>query len=235
MQNVAIIKTGPRMLRRMVKARVRKKILSSLLTIGLVAILIGGATFTYFSDPEQSTGNIAQAGTLDLRMGPPGYEVDDPGAIITATNLAPCKEAGPYEIGFKNVGTLPGILSITISYDDADGTGTAEFRPGLVTANAFAEKLYVTQALYDRNQDGDYEDTNEDVLADWKAYADANNDGKLSVHEMALKTWTFTEPLGPGASTKVQIKLHLDAYADNDYQAEGINVTITGILNQLNQ
>ena len=45
-----------------------KKILLSVLTIALVAVVAAGATQALFSDTEESTGNTFTAGTLDLKV-----------------------------------------------------------------------------------------------------------------------------------------------------------------------
>jgi len=45
-----------------------KKVLLSLLTIAGVAVVTFGATQAFFSDTETSTGNILQAGALDLTI-----------------------------------------------------------------------------------------------------------------------------------------------------------------------
>jgi predicted ribosomally synthesized peptide with SipW-like signal peptide len=44
------------------------RILSSVLIIGLVSLVIGGATLAYFSDTETSTGNRFAAGSIDLKI-----------------------------------------------------------------------------------------------------------------------------------------------------------------------
>jgi predicted ribosomally synthesized peptide with SipW-like signal peptide len=46
----------------------KKKIISSLITIGAAGALLVGATFAFFSDNETSTGNTFTAGTLDLKV-----------------------------------------------------------------------------------------------------------------------------------------------------------------------
>jgi predicted ribosomally synthesized peptide with SipW-like signal peptide len=45
-----------------------RKILSSLMVIGIAATLLGAGTLSYFSDWEISTDNIIQAGTIDLKV-----------------------------------------------------------------------------------------------------------------------------------------------------------------------
>ncbi|MBD3155896.1 MAG: hypothetical protein GF368_04545 [Candidatus Aenigmarchaeota archaeon] len=52
------------------------KILSSLLVIGLVTLVVGGATWAYFSDTETSEGNTFTAGTLNLELDKEGQIFD---------------------------------------------------------------------------------------------------------------------------------------------------------------
>ena len=50
-----------------------KKILRSISVIGITAAVVLGATMSYFSDRETSTGNIFTAGTIDLEIGNMSY------------------------------------------------------------------------------------------------------------------------------------------------------------------
>jgi len=91
-----------------------KKILLSLLTIALVSTVAFGATKAYFSDSETSTGNSFTAGTLDLTAdGKEGTAV----MHITRSNLYPSK---PWSLSWggewilRNVGTVPGVFSVTV-------------------------------------------------------------------------------------------------------------------------
>jgi predicted ribosomally synthesized peptide with SipW-like signal peptide len=45
-----------------------KKILKSLVLLGLTAIAVFGASQAFFSDTETSTGNVFQAGAIDLKV-----------------------------------------------------------------------------------------------------------------------------------------------------------------------
>src|SRR3990167_5464912 len=45
-----------------------KKILGSILTLGIVAVVAVYTTNAFFSDGETSTGNVFQAGSLDLKV-----------------------------------------------------------------------------------------------------------------------------------------------------------------------
>ena len=54
-----------------------KKILFSVMTMVLVVGLVGGGAFALFSDTETSTGNVFQAGTLDLH-----FDIDEVDPIV---------------------------------------------------------------------------------------------------------------------------------------------------------
>jgi predicted ribosomally synthesized peptide with SipW-like signal peptide len=53
------------------------KLLVSLMSIGLVATVVGMGTFAYFSDTETSTGNTVTAGVLDLSINTPAFNLVD--------------------------------------------------------------------------------------------------------------------------------------------------------------
>lgn len=76
-----------------------KKVLFSLLVIGVVAAVAGAGTMAFFSDTETSTGNTFTAGTLDLKVDwiesyngeiiETQDETDDPGAIFELDDVKP--------------------------------------------------------------------------------------------------------------------------------------------------
>jgi predicted ribosomally synthesized peptide with SipW-like signal peptide len=63
-----------------------KKVIFSLLMVSLVGAAIGIGTWAYFSDVETSTGNIFQAGTLDLKVD----GADDPIGLKVDIEGKPC-------------------------------------------------------------------------------------------------------------------------------------------------
>jgi predicted ribosomally synthesized peptide with SipW-like signal peptide len=87
-----------------------KKILVSVMVIGLVAALAGAGLYAYFSDTETSSNNTFTAGTLDLTVNGPGFS-----APITLSNMKPGDDNGYYKWVLKNAGTLPGKISVTFS------------------------------------------------------------------------------------------------------------------------
>ncbi|MDI6640204.1 MAG: TasA family protein [Methanocellales archaeon] len=86
------------------------KILTSLLVIGIVIGLTGGATFAYFSDTETSTGNTFTAGTLNLQVGAADPTIES----ISISNMKPDDRGNAATWLTKNIGTLSGKLSLDI-------------------------------------------------------------------------------------------------------------------------
>jgi len=107
----------------------KRKILFSLMTIGLVAALVGGGIYAYFSDIETSTGNVFTAGTLNLvpstsGTGPVGkYTVtaggDGINGNVVFTTLAP-GDSGSITWTLNNDGNLGGTLTMasTVTFEE---------------------------------------------------------------------------------------------------------------------
>ena len=77
-----------------------KKILVSMMVIGLVATLAGAGLYAYFSDTETSTSNTFTAGTLDISLG------ESETTEISIGNMAPGDVTGDWVITITNDGTL---------------------------------------------------------------------------------------------------------------------------------
>src|SRR3989337_1248885 len=59
-----------------------KKVLLSLLSIGAVAVVAVFASQAFFSDTETSTGNLLQAGAIDLLIDNQSYVTDVNGNLV---------------------------------------------------------------------------------------------------------------------------------------------------------
>lgn len=134
----------------------KRSILLSLLLIGAVAAVVGGATVAQFSDPEDAINNTFQAGTLDLQLWDSGSSWGNgaDGEIVVA-NMAPGVESGSYTVKAKNFGTIPGQVSWEITaWTDNDGLKPSDPDiTGSVTPAQFAQKLYVSYVYFDRDTD----------------------------------------------------------------------------------
>jgi predicted ribosomally synthesized peptide with SipW-like signal peptide len=94
-----------------------KKILVSMMVIGLVAALAGAGLYAYFNDTETSSGNTFTAGTLDL-------EVNGGGSVlpISVSNMKP-GDADEVTIKVDNTGSIAGYLCMWIK-DVTNSPGT---------------------------------------------------------------------------------------------------------------
>ena len=100
-----------------------KKMLLSVLIIGVVATVAGAGTWAAFSDSETSTGNTFTAGTLDLKLngadGITGFSIGD---------VAPNDLGTAGTITVKNAGTISGDLIVSSAniVEDENGMNDAE-------------------------------------------------------------------------------------------------------------
>jgi predicted ribosomally synthesized peptide with SipW-like signal peptide len=100
-----------------------KKMLLSVLIIGVVATVAGAGTWAAFSDSETSDGNTFTAGTLDLKLngldGITGFSIGD---------VAPNAQGTAGTITVKNAGTISGNLVVSSAniVEDENGMNDAE-------------------------------------------------------------------------------------------------------------
>jgi predicted ribosomally synthesized peptide with SipW-like signal peptide len=120
--------------------RMNKKILVSMMVIGLVAALAGAGLHAYFNDTEKSEGNKFTAGTMDLELSVTGAGVT--GTHFEMGDVAP-GDSGRYVFNLKNTGSIAGTLSAHFSeITNLPGT-TPEPEPGSDYGELGAN-LYVT-------------------------------------------------------------------------------------------
>ena len=84
-----------------------RRILLSIIIIGVVAGMMGAGTFSYFSDVETSKGNTFSAGVLDLNVDGKNKNV----VKFTVSNMRPGNQPkGMWNL--SNVGTIDGYLDL---------------------------------------------------------------------------------------------------------------------------
>ncbi len=241
-----------------------KNIWMSVLVIGVTAGLIGTGTYAYFSDLE-TADNTFSAGTLDLRLSADGitYYNDPVDPLIVCTNMAPGDESVEKALYFKNVGTIPGIVTVGISYvehddplDDDPYYEFAQINGGTdVTATDFAKHLWVTFAGVDGGPNIVYwwafQIVDEMYADDWNAaisdnaVADPNsivNDGDElpTAYGLSLITLHFWDsyqgndiPFAPADVHYETLKVKLDPSVNNDYEFDGIDLMIDATMDQV--
>ena len=190
-----------------------KKIIGLTIAFMLLIGMTGIGTWAYFSDVEASTGNQMTAGTLDLKTN----DVDGVSQTLFVTNMAPGDTVGPETITLKNTGSVDGsTLDLVFSYIENDGS----FNLVDMSDNATAAMLEVTVLNYDGSSLlGSISDGNSNTWTDIEDLKNADLSGQSSI--------------GASASKDFQIAVQLrGAETGNDFQSDGITVTMTFTLNQ---
>jgi len=221
-----------------------KKVLFAIMAIVLCVGLIGGA-FAYFSDTQASTGNTFTAGNVWLEMANSSGVYSKTNAVFaTVGNMAPGHEVGPYNVGFKNAGSIGGVVTATMTYDRT-----------AASADAFAQKLIVSFASVDGSSHNIAPYWAEQIAdtAGWSwATAIANNyivassDPGLdypylpTVYGLQTVVLHFSPYLGPSTFTDLTfaagvahyetLKIKLDPTAVNNLENIGITVAVNGLL-----
>ncbi len=194
-----------------------KKILLSLLTIGLVVSATAGATRANFSDTETSTGNTFTAGTLDLNAdGNNG--VND--LKFTVTGLVPGNQP-IYTWHLNNVGSIPGYLDLASLVITSDENTCTDPEVGDITcadpgAGELAQALGLDM-IFDADCDGwfDAEDT--------KFYS-GNASGVASSYELNKLI-----PAGGSVCLTTQFNWWSNRFIDDDL-AQGDDLTMDMIF-----
>lgn len=186
--------------------------------LGLAGIIIMclalGGTWAFLTDNETSSGNQLYAGTLDLLT-------DNANGVtqtITGTNLKPGRTLGPNTIILKNSGSIAGsTLDVSLSYNSDN---SADVTPNTVnmTTDQLAQVLQVTVLEYDRD----------DLLT---LINDADSSGWISVYEFAQDPVTGLAGLTTSEKS-IDIAVQMRAGTSSDYCGDGINITLTFVLNQ---
>jgi len=183
-----------------------KKILLSVLIIGLVAAVTGAGTWAQFSDTEKSTGNTLTAGTMNLKLSTDGTDYSNRISSYTVSGLYPNDKGTIGTIYAKNEGSVDGNLSVTVNATSIKNLENDIIEPESADDSAPDEgELGKHLIIYANNQ----------IIY---------NKGNI-----------FTKNLGPlsnGANTKVDLNYTVDN-ADNEIQTDQFVFDLDFTLNQV--
>lgn len=178
----------------------------------LFITLAGIGAWAYFLDTESSAENQFSAGTLDLKTN----DADGVTQTLFITSMKPGDTVGPETINLNNAGTLDGsTLDIAFSYVESDGS------PNLVdeSADDTAALMEVTTLIYGGSSlMGNVNDTNSNGYKDIEDLKNADLSGQSGLNAEATKGF--------------EIAVRLKESMGDDFQTDGITVTITFTLNQ---
>ncbi|MDO8491372.1 MAG: TasA family protein [Dehalococcoidia bacterium] len=189
-----------------------KKIVGLSLALIMVVGMIGVETFAYFADSETSSGNQLAAGTLDLKTN----NVDGVTQTLYATNMSPGATVGPYTIPLRNAGTTDGAtLDIGFSYVESDGSPNTVNK----TDDAVAALMEVITLDYGGSS----------LLS---SISDINGNGYKDVYDLKNSSLTGLSGIAASATKNFVISVRLRSETGNDFQADGITMTMTFTLKQ---
>ena len=189
-----------------------KKVIGLGLAGLIVLSLAVGGTWAYIVDAETSSNNQVTAGTVAMTTN------DNFGVTqsLVASNLKPGRIVGPTTITLKNVGSLTGSsINISLAYTENDVTPNTTN----MTADQMAGVLEITGLSYDSRS----------ILS---ALTDSNANGYKDIYDLSVNPRNGLVGLNPSASKDFSITVQMRAGTSSDYCGDGINITLTFVLNQ---
>jgi len=189
-----------------------KKILGLTIALFLMIGMTSIGTWAFFSDVETSVNNVLAAGTLDLKTD----DVDGVSQTLLATNMQPGYTLGPEYITLKNSGSLAGTtLDLSFSYIEDDLSAN----PLDKSADETAAVIEVTTLKYDSNS----------LLS---SVSDNNSNGYPDIQDLKNADLSGQSGINGSASKVFEITVKARNDASGNFQADGIEITMTFTLNQ---
>ena len=188
-----------------------KKILGLTVAALLVIGLVGGGTWAYFSDTEESTGNVFSSGTLDLGLANSGGT--DPTGSVTATfgaaDLAPGSAAGSGTLYVNNEGSID-MMMVTVEFSEAN----------------FSDAMLDTVDGWDDTENTD--DLRQMIIAttvEWDGHTVSALEGE-SIGDIMAMAPVELGPLDADEELALYIEWTFDATATNGCQGDQIELSI---------
>lgn len=190
-----------------------KKIFGLMIVLLLMAGMTGISTWAFFTDVETSSGNVLAAGTLDLKTD----DQDGVTQTLIATNMRRGDIVGPEVIILKNSGSLDSsTIDISFSYIEDDSSPN----PIDMSADDTASLIIVTVLNYDETS----------ILT---SISDHNSNGFIDVYDLATaSSLTGLPGIASEATKNFEIAVQLSEKVTGQYQADGIDITMTFSLKQ---
>ena len=199
-----------------------KKIIGLSVAALLIAGLVGGGTYAWFSDTESSTGNVLTAGRLDLHIN--GGDV--PVTTIIAT-VSP-GESGSDNCTLANAGTILGELDVSIAaINNTPYAGGGEFQDGTGDLGANAEMaLYFDVDESGGATAGDFGLKSDGTLYDPSVALD------YDIIDNYVATWDAADNITAGTSDSFVVDWRVADTVGNAIQGDAVSFDITFTLQQ---
>jgi predicted ribosomally synthesized peptide with SipW-like signal peptide len=199
---------------------ISKKILASIVVIGILALAMGWGTYSWFTDTETSSSNTFTAGTLDVGL----QELET--TEITISNMAPGDLTGDWVINITNTGTLN-----LAWFGDLVITGGVKLREAIYIDYAQMEFLKPDGTSWEQTDNFIKEGRGSGSYPDWYNYlADLS-----PFHVVTLKNfddnegmcpgtpYEFMGALKPGYKYRLTLRFGFAPGAGNEYQGNVVN------------
>lgn len=221
-----------------------RTVLIPILILGLVGVAFGMSTLAFYTDADQSTSNPVQGGTMNLSID----GADSLSSSFSITSAAP-SDAGSHTFAVANEGpVVADHVEVTVAVAESDSGGEPGDPDLGVELNATeAASLVKVQTYEYRNSTGT-------VITDFTTgVTDANGNDIIDLEDVSEQSSVADDLPAPqanhGNETSVAIDLrvanddsssftaggntagNLTGY-DEDFMADGVDVTITVRLNQ---
>lgn len=171
-----------------------------------------GWSWSFFTDNEHSTTDQIVTGTLDLKTD----DADGVSQTLYNTAITPGNSVGPGTIVLKNTGSAAGSsLDISVSYVESDGTPNTVNKTTDETAAAFEVAVM------------NYGGT--DLLA---GVSDINVNNYKDIQDVAGTDLSGQSGIAASATENFTIEITTDNGTSADFANDGIDITITFLLNQ---
>lgn len=221
-----------------------RAVLVALLVIGVTGITLGATTVAFYQDSDASTANTVQGGTLDLSIDgkdslSSSIAITDGGPDDSATHTFAVANEGPLAADHVEV-------SLSLAENDPGSEPTDGDLSAALNASEAATLVQVTTYEY-RNAAGS---TIEDFTT---SVTDANGNGVVDLAEVVDQNSASDDLAPPQASHGNETKLVIELQvvnddsgsfvsgantdgsltgSDEDFMADGVDVTVTVTLNQ---
>ncbi len=190
-----------------------KKLIGLAIAIVLSCTTIATGAWAYFNDREQTSTNQITAGILNLTAN----GADSVTATFNAASALKCdNQTYTGTITLYNAGTLVGnTLSISVNYTDSDALPN--------TVNMTADQTAATIEVTALTCGG------ADLLG---GVADSQPNTYKDVQDVKDAAITIPGGMGVGDSKEFVMSIKLHRGISNDFQADGVDITITFTLSQ---
>jgi len=189
-----------------------KKVVALIIAFLLLTSMLSIGAWAYSSDTETSVNNRLSAGTLALKTN----DVDGVTQTLYAISLKPNVSVGPSTITLRNAGTTgAATLDIVFSYVESDGSPNGVN----MSVDATAAIIEVTTLTYDGTN----------LLT---GISDGNSNGYKDIQDVKNANLAGRSGLAAGASKNFVITIKMRDGINNNFQADGIIITMTFTLKQ---